>query len=79
MIYRSEMNKLISQWEERAKKENSQDYNDALFDCIYDLKKVLDSYITQEEAAMTYEDALESIHLDESMAFDGWSREFYLQ
>lgn len=47
MLYESDLNTLLTQWEVRLDKQSS-DYKDCLRDCIYDLKSLIDRNFADE-------------------------------
>ena len=47
MLYNSDINGLLSQWEDRLKGQ-SPDYRIAVSDCIYDLKCLMDKQLADE-------------------------------
>lgn len=52
MLYESELTNLLSQWQERlGTTDNNSSYKDALSDCIYDLRTVIDSSFAEEALA----------------------------
>ena len=52
MIYPSDLNNLISQWTQRmSNSAYPQPYRDALFECCYDLQKVITDSFEDEIAA----------------------------
>ena len=49
MLYDSDLNKLLDQWIERLSFQTAkQEYKDALRDCIYDLKCLVDKQFQEE-------------------------------
>lgn len=51
MLYDSDINGLLSQWEARLncpESDDSPSYKDALRDCIYDVKSIIDADFTEE-------------------------------
>lgn len=52
MLYESDLNKLLGQWTERLDFQTAkQEYKDAVRDCIYDLKCLLDKNFEEEALA----------------------------
>lgn len=52
MIYNSDVETLLQQWESRIHiATNSQDYNDGLRDCAYDLRCLIDNNYAEEALA----------------------------
>lgn len=52
MLYESDLNKLLSQWTERLGFQTAkQEYKDALRDCIYDVKCLVDKNFEEETLA----------------------------
>lgn len=49
MLYESDLNKLIDQWTDRLGFQTAQqEYKDAVRDCIYDLKMLIDKQFQEE-------------------------------
>ena len=58
MIYSSDINQLISEWTEMLDNPiYPQPYKDALFECCYELNKLVDKSIKEE---LEYNDMIES-------------------
>ena len=52
MLYDSDLNALLSQWEERLSYQTTeQPYKDALRDCIYDVRMLIDKQFQEEALA----------------------------
>jgi hypothetical protein len=52
MLYESDINNLMSQWEERlCFLSVSQSYKDGIRDCMYDLKTLMDKNLEEEALA----------------------------
>ena len=64
MIYVSDINKLISEWTVRLRDHSlPPQYRDALFDCCFDLNKLLEQSIEDELASKeSFEQWMEKIH-----------------
>lgn len=49
MLYDSDVNTLLSQWQERLSFQTAkQEYKDAVRDCIYDLRMLIDKQFQEE-------------------------------
>ena len=48
MIYESDIDKLINQWVENPVFKSEPQYKDAVMDCIYDLRKLMDKNFIDE-------------------------------
>lgn len=65
MLYESDLTNLLSQWQERlGENKVEQSYKDALNDCIYDLRTLIDSNFTQE--ALAQESFMQKLKEDEA-------------
>ena len=52
MLYESDINKLLGQWTERLDFQTArQEYKDAVRDCIYDLRMLVDKQFQEEVMA----------------------------
>lgn len=62
MIYISDLQQLLSQWQERAKSDSQPTfYKDALNDCVYELNSLIEKSVLEDA---DYEDMLEEIEAD---------------
>lgn len=48
MIYESDIDGIISKWLDSTAFKQDQQYRDAVMDCIYDLRKLMDKNFTDE-------------------------------
>ena len=62
MVYISDLQQLLSQWQERAKSGSQPTfYKDALNDCVYELNSLIEKSVLEDA---DYEDMLEEIEAD---------------
>lgn len=73
MVYESDIDKLINQWVDSSAFKLDQQYRDAVLDCIYDLRKLMDCNFQEEILA---HEAFEEQLKEDAKFWEDYSKAF---